>query len=135
MNDTARPVSLATCAESGCLKPTTHGKPFCADHLGRLPYIASIAARLEAQRSEVDRVRRAEAIDLAKVDPRGPFAEEVIAHLRDVGPRTTDALAADLHVERFVLRVYVTALEGAGLITCHRLSKSREVVELIQQSA
>ncbi len=120
----------ARCEEPGCPGIPSHGKPYCADHLVRLPYVSRLMTRAEQRAREVDRVRSSHNPQAEVVDPSGPMANDLVTQLQVGGPRTADELASDLHVERFVLRVYLDALEGAGRVTRRRLSGLRELVDV-----
>lgn len=37
----------ADCQEPGCVRTTKEGKPYCPDHISRLPYIAHLMQEVE----------------------------------------------------------------------------------------
>lgn len=51
--------TITTCDHDGCGQATTGGKPFCLDHLDRMPYVTGLRLTLLRQaRAESGRTRR-----------------------------------------------------------------------------
>lgn len=119
---------------SVCGKWTRCGKPYCPDHVLRLPYAAAVYETDQAAWAEVGRVELsgAEFVDMA-----GIVVQDVLAVLEHRGGRcTTRGIRRQviylLSAGPEVTDVYVRRLAGAGLVLLEkpRRKASGEVVVL-----
>ncbi|HZU99633.1 MAG TPA: hypothetical protein VFF73_23180 [Planctomycetota bacterium] len=90
-----------SCTVAGCPNDTNGRKPFCIEHLDRLPYVQELLAELS---------RREVGIDGAG------HAEDVLDHLELHGTATLGRLAREVHVPKKKLETCVAALERAGIV-------------------
>ena len=124
---TTQSSTTRSCEESGCLKTTREGKPFCPDHVERHAYVQTILAMLAEREDETERVRKKgpSAVDLS-----GLTAQELMLHLSLHGSRTVERLSREFQLESDVIHNYVTALKGVGKVILGRTTRSSTVVRL-----
>lgn len=95
------------CQAEGCRGRTTHGKPYCVEHVAMHAYVQEVLA-VEAQyRSEKAALR---------VNPDGLIANEILVHLAYWGERTAARLARELRLTRRVVQRHLHALRRAGRV-------------------
>ena len=109
------------CSIAGCANDTNGRKPFCIDHIDRLPYVQGLLAEL---------ARREVGIDGAV------HAEDVLDHLELHGTATIGRLAREVHVPKKKLATCVAALEKAGIVETSEVAARHghklQVVKLAQ---
>src|SRR4051794_13760763 len=82
--------SRAVCGADGCGRPTTERKPFCIEHLDRLPYVEELQAQLLKREQEEQAASGKQA--WRAVDPEGSRAREIIDQLAVRGAQTPKRL-------------------------------------------
>lgn len=129
---TARALSLRTparaCLVGGCLEIPTEGKPYCVDHLARLPYVDRLQESLARRRAEIARASRPES--WTGIDVRGVVAKEILDEIGPHGAMTPERLAQRVAIPRRALSNYLLALERAGLVEIGMVGERRRTVVL-----
>lgn len=126
-----RPSGRRLCRAPQCRRRTTERKPYCIDHLDRLPYVRWLRRELAERAAEASAAARPGGSWAVRED--GSCARDIVAELAR-GARTVERLAraADLSVR--ALQGYVAALERMGVVRVLKLgslrSEIREVVVL-----
>lgn len=95
------------------MEPTTGRKPYCFDHVRRMPYMERVASQVEQRQREADHVARGGHVDL------GGLRAREIGWLVLEGPLGFRSLMNLTELKAFVLRRYLRALERAGTIKRH----------------
>jgi hypothetical protein len=101
------------CTVDGCRRTTNDRKPFCLDHIDRMPYARQIASEIEA------RDREALAVGLGPcdhVDLAGSRAREIVDVLRCHRALSLERLAELVCLDHETFTAYARALERAGLV-------------------
>lgn len=95
-----------------CRGPTSDGKPFCIDHIDRLPQSTAVQAKILAREEELRAIRRhgAKAVDIA-----GECAREAVAVLK-AGPLTIKRFVTAIDMPAGVAEALIAALESAGRV-------------------
>lgn len=101
------------CERADCSEATREGKPYCSDHVGELPYVQAVQARIAAREQEHDAVARRGA---RAVDPYGPTARDILLSLWINEERTVARLARELNLDFQMVQHYVKRLARAKLI-------------------
>lgn len=126
-----RAETTSTCTLPGCGRPVTHLKPYCAEHVDRIPYVSRLAREIAARDREA---RAASRRRWQELDASGSRAREILGQL-ETRSRTVESLGRDLDVPPPSIASYVRALERAGLARrvafAGRSGKLREVVTRI----
>lgn len=120
------------CSAANCARATREGKPFCSEHVERLPYVQGLLDQLAAREDEEDRVRKR---GTRAVDPNGLTAREILLSLWVNGDRTVARLARELNMDFETLKVYVAALKRKGLVTVKPTRRGAGIVTLVPQVA
>ena len=112
-----------TCRVDGCDHATTGRKPYCLDHIDRLPYVASVESEIARREAEVKvaETRRG----WRKLDASGAAAREIVHELAVKGPQSPGRLAKTVEVVKGALEGYVSALESAGVVKRVETKRSR----------
>lgn len=97
--ETVQRYELSRCKVPACPHTTTGRKPYCYDHLDRLPYVREVMARL------------------ARKDEPEFRDEEILALLGIAGALTVPRLALEVGMEDEAVEERLTALAGRGLLT------------------
>lgn len=125
------------CQVLGCGRSTTEHKPFCIDHLERLPYVRDLRGTLHGRESEELEATRAKG--WRAVDIGGSRAREILDQLAVKGAQSPRRLAITVEVRPAALESYVQALEAAGLVETlllgSRRGTPRRVVALTPRGA
>jgi hypothetical protein len=115
------------CEEKGCRRSTRNGKPFCSDHVEKLPYATNLVDQLKAQEVEIEEVRvRGSRV----VDVEGLTSQEILSWLRAHGARTVPRLAREIQVDVNILGFYVTALAESGLVQLVKTERRGPIVRI-----
>lgn len=101
------------CRVPDCMAATTGRKPYCFDHVRRMPYLAHVAGEVARREEEAAHVARG-----GDVDVRGLRAQELEWFLLE-GPLGLQPLMRLSELPRRVLCRYLRALERAGTIVRH----------------
>jgi hypothetical protein len=117
------------CEEFGCKKATTGRKPFCVEHVERLPYVQELQDRILDRQDEWEQVRSRGA---RAVDPSGLTALEIHQYVRVHGPCTIKRLAKDLSLSRSLLESYVRVLSSRRLL---RVTENKRHVPVLHYVA
>ncbi|MGE0711951.1 MAG: hypothetical protein AB7N76_03305 [Planctomycetota bacterium] len=110
------------CLEPGCRRSTRHRKPYCPDHVERLPYVQEVLAALEGKEREQAEVA---ILGPRAVDPDGITAGEILNELAIHGPRSVARLAKDLALSRRLAEHYVEALRREGFVSVQARRRRR----------
>jgi hypothetical protein len=120
----------ASCGVHGCVEPTTGRKPYCIEHLDRLPYVQWLKGELARRDADADAIARHRAID-----PEGPLAREIRGQLALHGSMTYGRLSRELLISVTEIGSYVRALERAGVVETSvlrdRQGRVRPLVSLV----
>ena len=111
------------CRVQGCGHVTTERKPYCIDHLDRLPYVRELQAQLSSR--DAEEVAAASRKGWRAVDPDGSRAREIIDQLAVKGAQTPKRLAITVELRPGSLENYLGALEKAGYIKTLTLGSRR----------
>ena len=111
------------CRVQGCGHVTTERKPYCIDHLDRLPYVRELQAQLSSR--DAEEVAAASRKGWRAVDPDGSRAREIIDQLAVKGAQTPKRLAITVELRPNSLENYLSALERAGLVKTLTLGSRR----------
>ena len=111
------------CHVPGCSHPTTERKPYCIDHLERLPYVRELQEQL-AQR-DAEEVAATAKKGWKAVDIVGSRAREIVDQLSVKGAQTPKRLAITVEMRPSSLEAYLAALERAGLVKTLTLGSRR----------
>lgn len=123
-NSGRRPVpARELCRVQGCGHSTTERKPYCIDHLDRLPYVQELREALVHRDSE--EAAAASRKGWRAVDPTGSRAREIIDQLAVKGAQTPKRLAITVEIRPTSLENYLSALERAGLVKTLTLGSRR----------
>jgi predicted transcriptional regulator len=105
----------------GCNQSTRERKPYCKDHIGHLPYIIDLKARI-AEREEEERL--VIKYGAKRVDINSTISKDIISYLKQRGATTYARIAKDMFKPRdpMTMASYLDALVKAGLLvkTRHR---------------
>jgi hypothetical protein len=119
-----RPVpAREACHVPGCGHPTTERKPYCIDHIDRLPYVKELQAQLAHR--DAEEVAATSRRGWRAVDPTGSRAREIIDQLAVKGAQTPKRLAITVEIQPNSLESYLGALERAGLVRTLTLGSRR----------
>ena len=119
-----RPVpAREVCRVQGCGHVTTERKPYCIDHLDRLPYVRELQAQLSSR--DAEEVAATSRKGWRAVDPTGSRAREIIDQLAVKGAQTPKRLAITVELRPNSLENYLGALERAGLVKTLTLGSRR----------
>lgn len=110
------------CRVARCGRKTAEGKPFCIEHLDKLPYVRTLRRELAARAAE-ERVAATPNGSWA-VSVHGARAKEIVQELAR-GARTTERLALTTELTPAALAGYLEALERAGLVRVLTLGSIR----------
>lgn len=102
---------------------TTERKPYCIEHLDRLPYVKELQAALLHRDEEEDAA--ASRKGWKAVDTEGSRAREIIDQLAVKGAQTPKRLAITVEIRPTSLENYLGALERAGLVKTLTLGSRR----------
>lgn len=108
---TERP-ETAHCGVVRCSRRTREGKPFCDNHLERIPYVQGVLERRRQLQLEVTR-----ALDWGVVDVEGMLARDVINLVTFRGRMVASRMAVELGVPTSCLPPVVEALALLGDVT------------------
>ena len=98
----ARSVETGRCTVDGCEQVTHARKPYCIDHLDRLPYVRWLQEEL-GRRSE-------------SASPSTVVDQDIVRQLSLHGPLTIPRLAREAEVSASALEARLKSLEKAGLV-------------------
>jgi hypothetical protein len=119
-----RPVpAREACHVQGCNRPTTERKPYCIDHLDRLPYVKELQDALG--RRDDEEMAAVGRKGWRAVNPDGSRAREIIDQLAVKGAQTPKRLAITVEIRPNSLENYLSALERAGLVKTLTLGSRR----------
>jgi hypothetical protein len=119
-----RPIpAREVCRVQGCGHVTTERKPYCIEHLDRLPYVRELQAQLCSRDAEEEAA--ASRKGWRAVDPGGSRAREIIDQLAVKGAQTPKRLAITVELQPTSLENYLGALERAGFIKTLTLGSRR----------
>jgi len=93
-----------------CNRATARRKPFCKDHILRLPYPASVRRDLDSAQA-----------DQHRVNTGGVLAADILTVVRHQGPCTVGRLRRLLHLPHTVAAKYVRALVLEGTLRTRRV--------------
>jgi len=93
-----------------CGEATSNGKPYCIDHIDRLPEFGAVQGRIAAREAEISTIQRCGA---RAVDVSGECAREVLSILKD-GAMTLKCFRHSLDMPQRVVDALLRALEKAG---------------------
>jgi len=126
-----------TCRVTGCGQVTSDKKPYCVDHIDRLPYVAQV--RDELARREAETLAAATRRGWRGIDTTTGAAREIVHELAVKGAQTPGRLAKSVELNMDQVEGYVSALERAGIAklvrTKRRRGGERKVVELVKKTA
>lgn len=108
---------------AGCGRPTTERKPYCIEHLDRLPYVQDLQAELQMR--EAEELAAAGRKGWRAVEIDGSRAREIIDQLAVRGAQTPKRLAITVEIKPSSLENYLAALERAGLVHTLTLGSRR----------
>jgi hypothetical protein len=111
------------CAAAGCSHATTGRKPYCVEHLERLPYVRALVAELSCRKAELVVAGSDQA--LQAVDPSSPRAREIVNQIAFHGARSMERLGMDMDIPTHTTESYVRALEQAGVLEVLTLGSRR----------
>ena len=111
------------CRVQGCGHPTTERKPYCIEHLDRLPYVKELQEQLA--RRDAEETAATGRKGWKSVDPVGSRAREIIDQLAVKGAQTPKRLAITVEIRPSSLEGYLGALERAGLVRTLTLGSRR----------
>jgi DNA-binding MarR family transcriptional regulator len=86
------------------------------------PYVANLLARLERQRSDLDRAKRRGA---RGVDTNSPTAREILRHLEFAGPRSVRRLSQELGLDPTAVAAFVNAFVRKGRLLVQKARGAR----------
>lgn len=114
-----------------CGGETSGRKPFCVDHLARLPYVQDLLDQIAEMEGEIERVRQ-EGKDGA--DPRGLFAYELMIKLTSdkMGSSTVKKIAREMRMRWSIVGAFFLALEGLERVSLSRTPRGSIVVQLVE---
>jgi hypothetical protein len=119
-----RPVpARELCHVEGCGHVTTERKPYCIDHLDRLPYVRELQAALFSRDQEEQAAFNRKG--WRAIDTDGSRAREIIDQLAVKGAQTPKRLAITVEIRPGSLESYLGALEKAGLVKTLTLGSRR----------
>jgi hypothetical protein len=119
-----RPVpAREACHVPGCGRATTERKPYCIEHIDRLPYVQELQAELAHR--DAEEVAAASRRGWRAVDTEGSRAREIIDQLAVKGAQTPKRLAITVEIRPGSLENYLGALERAGLVKTLTLGSRR----------
>lgn len=119
-----RPVpAREACHVDGCGRPTTERKPYCIEHIDRLPYVQELQAQLAHR--DAEEVAASSRRGWRAVDTDGSRAREIIDQLAVRGAQTPKRLAITVEIRPNSLENYLGALERAGLVKTLTLGSRR----------
>lgn len=104
------PSGLSSCSVFGCTVHATNGKPFCIEHLDRLPYAASVSAAATQREREVEDAARG----IAPAD--AAVAQDVHEWLLEHPLAPPGDMAHAIGVSLAVAERFLEALERAGRV-------------------
>ena len=111
-----RPVPARECCRvPGCGHATTERKPYCIDHIDRLPYVKELQAEL-AHRDAEEMAAASSRRGWKAVELEGSRAREIVDQLAVKGAQTPKRLAITVEIRPNSLENYLSALERAGLV-------------------
>jgi predicted ArsR family transcriptional regulator len=102
---------------------TTERKPYCIEHLDRLPYVRELQAQLFSRDAEEEAAATRKG--WRAVDPAGSRAREIIDQLAVKGAQTPKRLAITVELRPTSLENYLGALERAGFVKTLTLGSRR----------
>lgn len=119
------------CEVDGCSATTREGKPFCLEHVERMPRVQVVLARLAAREKELAAVAEG-GWPAVLVD--GIPATEILSYLRIRGERTIERLRRDRFHDQpdSIVESYVKALEMAELITTRQSERGGGILRCTQ---
>ena len=108
------------CLEPGCYKRTREGKPYCSEHLDRIPYVARIMEEHAARKKE------------AEEGPKGDshYIDDIIILLTH-SPRTTDGLAKDLRIPKPIVQQIIMIMRRKKIVRLGKTFRHLTIVELL----
>lgn len=115
------------CDEEGCSRATREGKPYCSEHVDRLPYVQTLMDRIADKEAEEDRVAKR---GIRAVEISGLTAREILLALWVNGERTVARLSRELNLEFETVKVYVRALQRRGLVDVKPTRRGAGIVRL-----
>ena len=119
-----RPVpAREVCRVQGCGHVTTERKPYCIEHIDRLPYVQELQAELAHR--DAEEVAAASRRGWRAVNTDGSRAREIIDQLAVKGAQTPKRLAITVEIRPNSLENYLGALERAGLVKTLTLGSRR----------
>jgi hypothetical protein len=104
---------------------TSGGKPYCAQHLERLPYARAVVEQVQEREREL---RRVEELGPATSELSEVVVGEMLEYLTSEGPRTLPRLACDLRVSVSIVEAYVGAMVRQGRVRMGRTPRGSAVV-------
>lgn len=110
------------CNAPGCDRATTGRKPYCEDHVHRMPYRAQVASEVAEREREAHEVAAG-----GEVDPDGLRATEIV-WLVSEAPLDLRSLTIMTELRRSVLKRYLAALRAAGKVTIFRNPEKKLLV-------
>ena len=137
-DENRRPASRrGECSVSGCKEPTTEYKPYCIEHIDRVPHASAISDYLKDR--EVEERRAARRNGWKHIDVNGSRAREIVNYLVVHGAQSPKRLAINIEIAPAALEAYLVAMERAKLVKRltlgSRRGTPREVVALWERAA
>lgn len=120
------------CDEEGCKRATREGKPYCSEHVGRLPYVQALVEQIAEKEAEEAQVAKR---GVRAVDPYGLTAREVLLTLWVNGERTVARLSRELNIDFETVKLYVRCLERNGFVNVEPTRRGAGVVSLADRIA
>lgn len=109
-----------------CDSPTREGKPYCPEHVFKLPYVQSVVAKLEKQKEDDEKALA------GKPDLESLTAQEIETVVANKGGVTIERLAGDINAPVQLTWVYVTAMVAAGVLDKTRSKRGFTMVTAIK---
>jgi len=101
-----------TCAEPDCIKTTREGKPYCPEHIIKMPRVQQLLLQMADREKEVEEAEKGldQLKDHLEEHPDSLLIKELLLRLRTQGPQTIDSLPKSLQISSTAVNSYVLLL-------------------------
>lgn len=109
---------------SGCTGKPRQGKPFCSEHILRLPYASELANEVKRREEEI------RAIELgAPIDPNCMSVQEILG-LLSTRSVTIERVTRERGISPAAVEKILLLLESVGQVIIHRTSRGTVIARL-----